>query len=370
MRPDSLAMTCACCLLALASGIAWADDGCELQATPSALDYGTLNRTTLKPRHGRLWLAPRVLTLHVRCVQATEVRLRYHGQAAGARHYRFGDGGGYQLRVHDALLDGQPVTLRREGTAAERSWLSPGQIMVPLQAGQLMRGRHLSVRIEVHAHAGNGEVQVSDTQQLQAQGSFELAGEQHPLTLLASIAPVACRLTLAQGGRVDFGRLPAQQLQRTAPSHVSQQLGMNVHCDAPTRFAFIAHDNRRTPALPLAGWPATALFGLAPAPGGETVGGYALRVSPETHGDGQALRAMTAAGPGQPWSITPTAQPAAVQHGGALLGFGLAEGQGPLAIRDFSGHLQVELYLAPRERLRLRDAVPIDGAATLEIIYL
>ena len=142
-------------------------------------------------------------------------------------------------------------------------------------------------------------------------------------------------------------------------------------CDAPSRFAFAARDNRPNAVrAPSSEVDASALFGVGKTRAGQALGSYAAWIDNNATGDGNALTAMHGQPGGQGWLAAVAT--AFLYPDGRLLGFGAQAdwGEGPVAMTQFSGTLGVDLYLAPANTLTLTEEAVIDGAATIEIIYL
>ncbi|UVJ45137.1 DUF1120 domain-containing protein [Pseudomonas sp. LS1212] len=372
-------------MAALAAGLALAasifaptvqamGEGCEVSISQTQIDYGLFNRTTLKPQGGELPLGARSLRVNVNCAQPDAMTLFYRAVPAGAERFRFGEQGSYALRLRDALLDGEQVDLAQVAAAGQAgaaiAWL-PDKGLTPVKAGNIARGRSFSARLDVSAWGDEAALGRGDAVTWNNSGLVEAGGSQRELGLQVSFAPAACTPRLANGGVVDFGRINAQQLARDSATKLQRTLALSVLCDAPTRFAFTARDNRpkavRAPSVEV---DAGALFGIGKTRAGQTLGSYVTWIDRNASGDGNALNAMHGQPGGQGWLATTAA--AFLYTDGRLLGFGMPADMaaGPTAITQLSGTLGVDLYLAPASTLTLTEEAVIDGAATIEIIYL
>lgn len=353
-------------------------EGCEVSISQPLIDYGLFNRTTLKPQGGELPLGVRSLRLNVHCAQADAMTLFYRALPASAERFRFGEQGSYALRLSDALLDGESVDLapvvaqgQPPGQAdAAIAWL-PDKGLTPVKVGSIARGRSFSATLEVRAWGDEAALGRGDAVTWNNSGLLEVAGARRELGLQVGFAPAACTPRLGNGGVVDFGRLQAQQLVRDSATKLQRTLSLSVQCDAPTRFAFTARDNRPNAVrATLSEVDASALFGIGKTRAGQELGGYVTWIDNTATGDGNALNAMHGQPGGMGWQAPAAA--AFLYPDGRLLGFGLPADMaaGPTAMTQLSGTLGVDLYLVPARTLTLTEEAVIDGAATIEIVYL
>ncbi|MDE1165998.1 MAG: DUF1120 domain-containing protein [Pseudomonas sp.] len=345
---------------------------CELQLSQGDIDYGQLNRTTLKAQEGKWRLAPRHITLQVRCEAPTDMALTFSALARGQQAFALGERGEYRLTLGQAQLDGEPVALGLRGgqaitSVAVEQALRPQQAVVPVRAGAAVQGRYFSAQVWVHALADERALQVTDATVWQAAGLFEVAGQQRELALRAGFAPAACQPRLGEGGRVDFGRIAARRLAPDSQTRLTRHLPLSVSCEGPTRFALSATDNRAATMLVVEGQARGNVFGV-----GQGAGGYVASVGNDALGDGAPLTAVYGRPGGVQWQASHRAAGSALYHDGLLLGFADEHRQalGPVAISQLNATLAIDLYLAPMRQWALTEEVPLDGAATLEIIYL
>jgi hypothetical protein len=351
---------------------------CQLNLSQPTVDYGRVHRTALPLDGGQPSLGTRQLTLTLHCRETTVPELAYRAPAADADHFVL-DGpapGRYALRLRDAVFDGRSVQLGHAASAdsslpqatAQLPW-RPGDRLVPMRDGVALAGQTLSLQLEVEATLGAAATRVVDTADWQATGVIEAATAVGELSLAARVVPAACTLTLSNQGEVQLGRIPAQRLHRVrATALPPQQLSLQVVCDAPARFALRVQDDR----------PGTAIeddaeyFGLGRDASGHRVGHYRLGIDPASfRADDASVPQMTASvGSGTDWS-TSREGPAWIRAG-QLMGFAREPGttMGPSAWQRLHGTLSVESTIAPADGLDLRGDVPIDGHATLEVIYL
>ncbi|WP_407351383.1 hypothetical protein [Luteimonas sp. R10] len=176
----STASIAAACLLALAcvAGPAAASDGgCRLQLSDTTLDYGRMGRSELIDRtgaSGEAALGNRTLVLGVSCREASAMRLGFQGVAADENGFKFADHGRFTLRLKDARIDGQPVLLRSDPAlpASASVLLRPGDQVESLVAGHPVKGRQLSVQVEVETEVTVEATRVREETTWQGSGSF------------------------------------------------------------------------------------------------------------------------------------------------------------------------------------------------------
>ncbi len=354
-------------LLAGLVGIGGAQ-ACELSLSQGEIDYGVLNRTTLKAGDGSWQLAPRQVMLQVSCPQPQDMRLFYRAQAAGPDGFALGQGR-YRLELGQALLDGEPVALGGVIDGRAKASLAPDRGAVTVKGGVPVQGRQFSVPVNVVAEASESALRVTDLTQWQAAGVFDIAGQQRDLSLRAGFAPASCTPRLGDGGRVDFGAIAAQRLSLHQPTLLTRSVALNINCEGPTRFALSARDNRAGSARVMKGLAPGSLFGVGQTALHTPLGAYRARVAADSLGDGNTLTALHGEPGGLSWKVAAARDDAALHHDGRLLGFAQADSQ-PAAISQFNGNLAIDLFVAPLSELRLNEEVMLDGAATVEIVYL
>lgn len=367
-------MLCAA-VMSLCSGPLLAQP-CEVLLSQSEIDYGQLNRTTLKAVPGHFSLAPRTFYLTVQCPQAQALQLAYRGVADGAAGFRFGEQGQYQLWLGDAQLDGTAVSLGQVQGAglgvmavASEMALQPEHALAPVIGGQPARGRRLTARVELRVTGPASAALSHKASEWLAYGRFISGGAERALHLRAGFTPASCTPRLGRQGFADFGRIGARQLAPDRVTLLQRSLALNVQCDGPTRFALVAQDNRAGSARATPGQASATLFGIGHTRSGQAIGAYRLRIGSPTADVPLVTLYGTAAG--LDWTRAADHQ-AVLHHDGRLLGF-VREGgggNGPSALTDFTAQLHVDLYLAPLQDLRLDQEVPFEGRATMEIVYL
>ena len=358
---------------------AWAADECQLNLSDTTLDFGLMNRAVaLAPAAERL-LGERRLRLNLNCPNVTDLRLFYRGLAAGTERLRFTERGSYSLRVSDAVLDGQGVEMGLlaasgqppVGSGATLNW-RPEHGIVPLRGGVPASGRNLSLLIEASAWANEAASRVNDAVTWDTHGVFDAlhAGRSRELRLQARFAPAACTPSLSNGGTVEFGKLSVLDLNIDKETPLrSQPVVVSVTCDAPTPFSLRLQDNRQGSAT---GPADDTAYGLGLDAKQQKIGRYRLLFDPArstADSFSQLYRTDSASG-ALPWSSA-SASPLAIAAS-RHLGFSASAGStsGPDAIQTLNATASLEAVLAPLSSLDLGSEVRLDGAATLELIYL
>ena len=348
----------------------WAQQ-CNLSLSPAQIDFGQLNRTTLQASSGRLPLPVRRLTLNLLCETEQELAITYHGRRS-ASGLALGEHGAYRLRLLQATVEDKTVqwTQARGVIAADAqptADLDGDAPIRPVREGGIVRGKRLSAQVELQASLEPVVLATADARIWQAEGRFQIAGEHHDLQVRVGFAPAACLPRLAGQGRVDFGRIAVGELRRDGVTSFSRQTTLEVACDAPTRFAIRAVDNRAGTASDRLG--ARALFGIGRTAAGQALGGFTVRVGKAIGQAGTTASAVVGDLSAQVWKH---ADQAMLQPSGEPLAFDrdTSSGLAPDAWSGLSIPLGIDLHLAPAAGLDLHQETAIDGSATLEILYL
>jgi hypothetical protein len=349
---------------------------CSLSLSPTTIDFGQFNRTTLQAVSATLPLPPRRLTLRLVCETEQDLAISYQAVAAHSSGFALGDYGQYRLSLVQGTVDDQPVQwasvagrVQAAVTTAAVGVLDDTQVLQPVRAGSVVRGRRLSAQIELEAALDTRVLALGDAQNWQTEGILAVAGQQRSLQARAGFAPAACRPTLAGQGRVDFGRIAVSRLRRDAVTSFIRKITLDIDCDAPTRLAVRALDNRAGSVSPQLGEQSASAFGIGRTAGGEPLGGFGVRLGDAVGRDGVAASVLLGDLAALNWHRDPQAL---LRPDGQPVAFAAssAPGSTPGAWTGLSVPLQVELYLAPSGGLDWREETFIDGSATLEILYL
>lgn len=191
------------------------------------------------------------------------------------------------------------------------------------------------------------------------------------LKVIGVIKPPACTPSFSGGGVVDYGTIPASSLPAGQYKTLEKkQINFQVNCDAPVKMGVAFKDNRQ--ASRVAGivsavsYDAREIFnyGLGTV-ANKNVGGYALAWdSATTLGDGAALDNIYSDG-GKNWRRAD-----GLDNNGSLYSFSAPGAKVPVAMKSLKATINVQAVLNKPENLPLTQDVPLDGSATLELLYL
>ncbi|MCS4246931.1 DUF1120 domain-containing protein [Pseudomonas sp. BIGb0164] len=184
------------------------------------------------------------------------------------------------------------------------------------------------------------------------------------LAVRGNITPSACKPSLAQEGLVDYGKIAARDLNRESFTPLPlTQLPAAVNCQAPTLFALRLTDNRAgsSAAEPYG-------FGLGLINASERLGVFHTTLHTPL-AENAPITQLQSSDNGQSWSVVEdnVALPPL-----RLAAFGDASSGvwSPLPIQALRVQIRVSTLIAPAQGLTLDREVPLDGSATLDLIYL
>lgn len=187
---------------------------------------------------------------------------------------------------------------------------------------------------------------------------YALAASTTDLTITGSITPVACTPSLSAGGLIDLGKISSRDLATDANTLVdTSSLELTMACDASTKFALEAIDNREGSGI-------GSGFGLGLTPDDEQLGFYSIKINNPT-ADGSPVVAIGSADGGITWAAQPDIQKGKLSSVGAV---GTPTAQIP--VEDVAMTLEVATYIARTDGLTLTSEVTIDGSATIEVKYM
>ncbi|WP_339539958.1 DUF1120 domain-containing protein [Pseudomonas sp. RA_5y_Pfl1_P24] len=189
------------------------------------------------------------------------------------------------------------------------------------------------------------------------------------LTVKGLITPMACTPLLSSGGLVDFGKISRNDLNLTNGTRLPHKyLTLTVNCNAAGRFALRMRDNRDGTAHVNS----EIFYGLGLDSSGNKIGVYSVSFDPkQTVVDDLAVVYGTESTTGGLAWRTANLNPIDIGSR-SLLGFTDAVGStsGPSAIQTLTSTLKLEATINARQNLDLSTETPMDGSATLEVVYL
>lgn len=180
---------------------------------------------------------------------------------------------------------------------------------------------------------------------------------------------------MTSGGIIDYGVIPASSLSTTDSTLLPEKsLPFSISCESAVKLALKVSDNR-------AGTVVTGLVVKVPGNGdsyndtyalglgtvaGKKVGAYVIKfVQKSFKGDGVDM-ATIASTDGKTWR-TPSAGSGSLSE---MTSWAPAGASAPKAYKTVTGTLAVGVLIDKAGNLPLTQEVPLDGSATLEMIYL
>lgn len=194
-----------------------------------------------------------------------------------------------------------------------------------------------------------------------------MAASSVDLSVKGSITPAACTPTLSGGGVVDHGKISYSDLNRNGDTNLpTVTMPFTVNCTAPTLFAINTTDNRVGSSSEWSGGPSS--FGLGFVNGDVKVGFYMLKMS-NSKADGVPHVVIESAD-GKTWfdalDNTQMWQPNWMRtfkdsSGGTLT---------PMLLQTMTTDIVVDTTIIDKRFLPVSQEIPIDGSATLDVVYL
>lgn len=189
------------------------------------------------------------------------------------------------------------------------------------------------------------------------------------LSVTGRITPTACTPLLSSGGLIDYGKISQQDLNLERGTRLPiKQLQVSIGCNAPSRFALRMRDNRDG----MATVNSEIYYGLGLDHSGNRIGLYSMSFDPRhTLVDSTATVFGTESTTGGLAWRTANLNPIDI-GANSYLGFTDIQGStaGPSAIQELVSTVKVEAVINARQNLDLSRDTPLDGSATLEVLYL
>ncbi|MGR3888120.1 DUF1120 domain-containing protein [Pseudomonas sp. 1152_12] len=189
------------------------------------------------------------------------------------------------------------------------------------------------------------------------------------LTVGGLITPMACTPVLSAGGLIDFGKISQKDLNQTTGTRLPlKSLTLTVSCNAPGRYALRMRDNRDGTAHVNS----EIYYGLGLDSAGNKLGVYSVSFDPkQTVADALPVTYGTESTTGGLAWRTSNSNPIDIGSK-SLLGFTDVVGStaGPSAIKNLTSTLTLEAVINAKQNLDLSVETPMDGSATLEVVYL
>ena len=185
------------------------------------------------------------------------------------------------------------------------------------------------------------------------------------LAVHGAITPSACTPSLSAGGVIDYGKIAAKDLAADSSTWLPDvTLKLQVNCTAPVLFALRGTDNRTGTAHKDDGYG----YGMGLINGDEKVGTYLMTLRSPVSDTAQVIP-LISTNNGEFWWGFPQG---AWLTWHTLTAFGNSDSgvPAPLALASVTAELLIEASIAPASGLTLDREVPLDGSATIEVLYL
>jgi len=206
------------------------------------------------------------------------------------------------------------------------------------------------------------------------------AADTAELKVKGSVQPSACTLTLSADGVVDMGRIPTSRLDLIRSTYLGSKLvPLNISC--PTGAAKLAlkfQDNRTSSVVAGLirtidnGLPDSQAFGLGTFDG-KKIGIYTLEIVEGfqvTKADGTTAKLYSSTSSnGTGWYAGQGSDYHMVTRGLESWGSSQVSPE-PVAVRSLSSKLLVRVIIDELRNLSTKNDIPLDGSATLEMVYL
>lgn len=194
-----------------------------------------------------------------------------------------------------------------------------------------------------------------------------MAASSVDVSVKGSITPAACTPSLTNGGVVDHGKRSIKDLKpNTSTPLPVATLQVNVNCSASTLFALKATDNREgTAANP--GFVTPSYFGLGVA-NDVKIGWYTLKMN-NSLADGLPKGVIESID-GRTWMSAPDGSQIWQPNWMRAFDEGSAGASTPLPVINLDADIVVEAHIIAGSLLPVNQEIPIDGSATLDVVYL
>ncbi|WLH35477.1 DUF1120 domain-containing protein [Pseudomonas sp. FP2196] len=197
------------------------------------------------------------------------------------------------------------------------------------------------------------------------------------LRVKGTIVPASCVPFLQGGGVVDYGNIPAEDLNQTSFTVLEKkEIVFNINCRSATKVGLKALDGKGFSQIP--GILAATIgpdytdnynYGLGATVDGESIGGYAVNLKPGSfNAGGAAVKAITSLDNGTTWIETTTG---AVGQTDNIASWSSTTGlPTPISFITLSGAMEVQAVINKASELTINNDVPLDGLTTFELSYL
>ncbi|HDG1709180.1 TPA: DUF1120 domain-containing protein [Kluyvera ascorbata] len=205
------------------------------------------------------------------------------------------------------------------------------------------------------------------------------------LKLTGTLSNQPCTPTLSGGGTVDFGTKHLDELSATATNQLgSKDLTLSIACTAPTKMGWTIADDRadtRAKVTIEGGWTqddvvfssSTSMqFGAGKTAGGVNIGAYSVSLSNTASiADGVAKPITMGTGSDATTDWTAFSVGYDFVKGTNDITYTVSDdGTAPIAFTDAVFPLRISLAVEKTDTLAITEETPIDGQATITMVYL
>ncbi|GHD96625.1 membrane protein [Pseudocitrobacter faecalis] len=202
------------------------------------------------------------------------------------------------------------------------------------------------------------------------------ANQSTDLKVQGTLTMGACTPTLSSGGVVDYGKLSIAALNASAVNQLGEHdITLSITCESPTKVGFSVVDDRADTVADTApsvnGFSAKPAqeFGLGKTAGGINLGSFAVLPFSDSNNttiDGQPGELITSRDNGANWFKLSTL---VKNDGSEIVAFAGADDT-PVALTTASEVIGVNAAIQDTTTLAITDDTPLDGQATISMVYL
>ncbi|MDR0805544.1 MAG: DUF1120 domain-containing protein [Enterobacteriaceae bacterium] len=215
--------------------------------------------------------------------------------------------------------------------------------------------------------------------------ALPVLAERVDVSVIGTILPNACVPNLAGGGTIDYGAIHPSHLNAVSHTVLTEKnVDFTIVCDAPAKIAIratngrpatmagvteAAHGAAQTPVTVFSS-AGEAGVGLGLAPDSAKIGGYGLRIQPNSVlADDAAVDTIYSHDNGVTWQTTNVGS---VYHHTDIreITWAATGTTTPIAFTTLSGKLSAHAYLNNTTELNVVSPIVLDGYTTLELVYL
>lgn len=205
--------------------------------------------------------------------------------------------------------------------------------------------------------------------------SFSVHANSAEINVKGTIIPTSCVPKLADGGVVDYGDIGSGQLDRDNFTLLAEKkVSFSIICQAPARIALRTIDNRSSSVIPGAAQTISRRmdeesFGLGTTVSGKNVGVFTVDVDKNSF-ETESGRMITifSIDEGKLWGESDRGEFRPKKN--FITSWSSSRSGPPTAFVKLSGTFKVNVALNALKDLALVNTVPLDGLATIELIYL